>query len=321
MNRLKFTIIALCALMATSVSAQTLAQAGEKFNAAMELAQNKKFTDATPMLEQAMKMAAESGEDGSDALVKEIQGTLPKIYMFSGVMQLKNKEYDQAIEKLLKAEQMADLWGDVNVRRQASRFASTGYQMKGADFFNNKDFAKALEIFTQGYQQDSSNQQLALLTAKTYAELAQMDKAAPIFMQVIETGAANSKFADAAAEAKTDLIQYALIAASEAGKKSDLAAVVTYAGMIKKVAPENAEAPLLLVQLANNLKKYDAVIAHGAEAADAQTDAAKKSDVYLLLGVAYQNKENNAKALECLKKVTSGDGVAQAKALVTELSK
>ena len=70
----------------------------------------------------------------------------------------------------------------------------------------------------------------------------------------------------------------------------------------------------------SRLKKYDVVVANGANAYEAQTDEAKKSDVAYLTGVAYQNKGNNAKATEWLTKVTAGENVAAAKQLKTDIA-
>ena len=186
----------------------------------------------------------------------------------------------------------------------------------GVNSFNAKDYAKALESFQKGLAQDTANIQLAYFTAKSYAELKQLDKAVDLYKQVIEAGAENSKYEKQAASAQADMDNYMLVAASEAAQAGDLEKVQTYVAAI----PKNADANLLLIQTANNLKKYDVVVANGANAYEAQTDEAKKSDVAYLTGVAYQNKGNNAKATEWLTKVTAGENVAAAKQLKTDIA-
>lgn len=84
--------------------------------------------------------------------------------------------------------------------------------------------------------------------------------------------------------------------------------------------PESAGANLLLIQTANNLKKYDVVTAKGAEAYAVQTDDVQKSNIAFLIGVAFQNRGNNAKAAEWLRKVTTGPNVSQAKALLADVT-
>lgn len=61
------------------------------------------------------------------------------------------------------------------------------------------------------------------------------------------------------------------------------------------------------------------MIARGEAAATAQTDAALKSTIYYMLGVAYNNSGNNPKAVQVLQKVTSGPNAAAAKTLAADL--
>ena len=75
------------------------------------------------------------------------------------------------------------------------------------------------------------------------------------------------------------------------------------------------------LQTATNLKNYDAVIGFGEEAASTQPTELDKSNAYFLLGAAYQNKNDKAKAIEMYQKVTEGPNAATAKAQIAELSK
>ena len=76
-----------------------------------------------------------------------------------------------------------------------------------------------------------------------------------------------------------------------------------------------------MIQSANNFKKFDEVIANADQAAQLQSDDELKSTIYFLLGVAYQTKEDKAKAIEAYKKVVAGSNVEAAKAQVEALSK
>ena len=77
----------------------------------------------------------------------------------------------------------------------------------------------------------------------------------------------------------------------------------------------------VLVQAYFLKKDYDKVIELGETAAAAQSDEADKSAVYFNLGSAYNAKENKAKAIETLKKVTAEPYATPAKAALAELSK
>lgn len=298
----------------------TVDQVNEKFNEAGTMIQNKQYQASIPVLEQAMDLALEVGEEAVPTL-QQIRSLLPKMYFQVGVEQVRSREYEKAVATLLQTEELADLYGDVITTRQASRLISNAYMAMGIDSFNAKDYAKALQVFSLGYKQDAQNVQLALYTAKSLAELDSTMQAAEIYNGVIAAGDANPKFAEQAAAARADMESYMLIAAVNAAKDNNLENVIAYTDNILAFNPTHPESNLLVIQVANNLKKYDVVVSRGVAAADAQVDDAKRSEVYLMLGVAYQNMDNKGKALEALGKVTAGPKVAEAKAIITELNK
>lgn len=298
-----------------AASAQSVEEVRLKMKEAGELLNSKKLVEAIPVLEEVVRMGAAAGADAAD-IVTEVQKYLPMCYQQKGADLYKAQKIDEAIAAFTKAGDLADLQGDVMMTRKMGRTVSQLYMMQGIAAFNGKDYAKALESFGKGREQDPDNVQLAYFTAKSYAELKELDKAVELYKQVIERGTENSKFEKQAADAKADMDNYLLVATSEAAKAGDLEKVQAYVAAI----PENASANLLLIQTANNLKKYDVVTAKGAEAYAAQTDEAQKSNVAYLIGVAFQNRGNNAKAAEWLRKVTTGQYVAQAKALLADVT-
>lgn len=302
-------------MMVLGASAQTVEEVGLKMKEAGELLNAKKLVEAIPVLEEVVKMGQAIGADAVD-ITTQAQKFLPMCYQQKGANLYKAQKIDEAIAAFTKAGDLADLQGDVMTTRKMGRTVSQLYMVQGIASFNTKDYTKALESFQKGVKQDPDNIQLAYYTAKSYAELGQLDQAVELYKQVIAAGTENSKYAQQATDAKADLNNYMLVAASEAAKAGEIEKVQACAAAI----PENADAGLLLVQTANNLKKYDVVIANGAEAYAAQADAGKKADIAYLLGVAYQNKGNNAKAIEWLKKVNAGGNAAAAKALATDLA-
>lgn len=301
--------------MVLGASAQTKEDVALKMKEAGELINNKQLVEAIPVLEEVVKLGQAVGADAVD-ITSQAQKLLPTCYQQKGANLYKAQKIDEAIAAFSKAEDMADLQGDVMMSRKMGRTISQLYMMQGINSFNSKDYTKALESFQQGIKQDPENIQLAYFTAKSYAELNQLDQAIELYKQVIAAGTENSKYAKQAADAKADMDNYMLVAASTAAQAGDIEKVKTYVEAI----PENADANLLLIQTANNLKKYDIVVASGATAYAAQTDDARKSDIAYLTGVAFQNTGNSAKAIEWLGKVTAGDNVAAAKQLKTDIA-
>lgn len=310
-------MLAIAALLSVgTVVAQELEKAQEQYTAAIEKVKAKDISGAIALLKQSMNAGIDAGDAGLD-LVKEVQGLLPKLHMQLGVADARDKKYDEAIKNLLAAEEMADLYNDAMTRRQASRVISGVYMAQGAESFNNKDFAAALDIFEKGYKQDPSNVKLANLTAKTYVELGRLPEAVDVFTKVVATGAENSRYAEDAADAQKDMDNAVLVAVSTAVEAGDLDKAIAAADL----TPTNAAAALLVIQGANNAKKYDVVIARGDATAALQTDPALQSDVNYFVGSAYNSRENKPKAIEYLSKVSAGQFAAQAKAAVAELKK
>lgn len=317
MKNLKVLVATFALLLAANfANAQSLDDAAGKYSAGIEKYKSADYSAAAALLKEAMNMGIDLGEEGMD-LVKEVQGLLPKVYLQYGVAELRAQNYDAAIAQLIACEEIADLYGDVQTMRQASRVISGAYQMQGATAFNDKDYKTALESFSKGYAQDPSNVKLAALTAKAYAELGELDKAMPIYAQVVEAAEKNSKFADDSEAAQKDVAMYVGVAVSNAAEAKDMDKVLSLA----ELAPTNPDVAILVLQTANNMKNYQAVIARAEAAAALQVTPEAKSNVYFLLGAAYNNTANLPKAIEALSKVTAGPNAAAAKALVAELKK
>ena len=125
------------------------------------------------------------------------------------------------------------------------------------------------------------------------------------------------KYDAAIAQAKKTMAQYTNNKIATLQQANDFDGIIAMAESIA----DKALAQRVLVQAYFLKKDYAKVIEIGEAAAEAQTDDEGKSAVYFNLGSAYNAKENKAKALECLKKVTAEPYATPAKAAVAELSK
>lgn len=322
MNKVKvlfLSALVLCGI--TSVSGQSVQEAGAKFDEARELVKANKVGEAIPVLEKSIEMAdAVTDDESATSVAEAAKKLLAQLYLVQGVEQVKAKNFDEAIVKFGKSEELATMYGIGDIKRQAARMGSSAYLAKGIDLFNNKNFEEALTVFKKGYEQDGKNINLALFTGQAYAETGDLTSASALFKQVIEAGTENSKYAKDAENAKKYLSTYCLVEASNAAEANNLEKVIADVDQVLAIDPTNGVAQLLPIQVANNLKKYDVVIERGEKALASVTDPATLSDINLLLGVAYQNKENKAKALQALGKVT-GDKATEAKAIIAEINK
>ncbi len=319
MKQLKTWSLALIASLAVGVaSAQTIEDVNAKMNSAGELIAAKKYTEAAALLQEVIAAESVVGEEAAE-MVRTAKDQLPKLYLQYGNALFQAKNIDGAIAQFTKAQELADKYGNASVRSTAARVLSQLYNMKGVAAFNAKDYKGALEFFQKVAQTNPADMQVAYFIAKCYGEQGQLDQAVEMYDKVIAAGA-DPKYAKVAADSKTELTMYMLEAASKAGQANDYDGLKKYTEQVLKVVPTNPEANLMLVQMANKLKKYDDVIDHATDAYAAQADPVKKAEVAYLAGVAYQNKDNKAKAIEWLKRVTVGPNAAAAKALAAEVA-
>ena len=312
MRKMKMKAALLCALLCAGAAfAQTPEDVAQKYNAAAELYNAKNYAQAVTALEEVVKMGLEVPD--ASQTVQDAQKLIPDAYFRKGLGEASGKKFEEALASFAKAEELAGLYGVTAVKNNAANMAGRVYMILGGTAFNGKDYPKAIEIFSQGYAKDPNNTDMALLLAKSYAESGDLTKAIEVYQNIIGLESTHSKYANPAAQAKEELTTYLLIEASTAAQANDLDAVKVATDAILAYDATNAAANMVRLQAATNAKNWDAVIEFGEAAAEAQTTPEEVSNAYFLLGAAYQNKDNKAKAVEMYRKVTAGPNVASAK--------
>lgn len=319
-NITKISIALFCAMMTTNVFAQTAADVTAKYNEGGQMMSQKDYSGAITAFESVVEMGVVVGGDALST-VQEAQKYIPTCYYSNAMQAASKKDFDTALENFSKAAELGELYGNIDIMSKAKNMMSRVYMAQGGDAFNAEDWVKSIEVFGKGYAANPNDTQLGLLLAKSYAENGQMEEATEVYTGIMALEARNSRFAAPAAQAKSELSTYLLIQAQDAATANDLDGVVALTGSILEFDAENSAATMMRVQTATNLKNFDAVIEYGDQAIETQADEETKSNAYFLVGAAYQNKENAAKAIEMYKMVTAGPNVDTAKAQITALSK
>lgn len=320
MKKTKLFAALVGALMISGAAfAQLPEEATAQFNQAAELFNNKKYAEAIPLFEKVISVG-ETADPASDA-VTQSKNLLPESYFRQGGTFAQAGKFEEAIASLNKANEVAGKYNVAGVLSKVDAMLPRVYTAYGGNFFNNKDYAKAIDVFARAYAQFPNDTKMALLLAKSYAESGDLTKAEEIYKHIVELGGTHDKYQADANEAKTELAGYLLEAASKAAAANDFDGVVKMTDQVLAVDPTNGPANLIRLSSAINAKNYDAAIGFGEQAAEVQATPENKSNAYFYLGAAYQNKLNKAKAIEMYKKVTAGPNVAAAKTQITELSK
>lgn len=316
--KIKSLIVALAALLVgTAAFAQDPVNEVKKmFNEALSVYKTRNFSEAITKLEAVVEKAYEV-----DALeiAEKAQTYIPSCYYYMGGMLANQQKFEEALVELNKADELAKLYNNNKVARDVKPIISNIYKSLGANSFNNKDYAAAAEVFVKGYEANPQDTDLALYLAMSYCEMKDFENGVRVYTDVIALENRHSKFAEPAAKAKQELTNYLLVKAQEengAGNKE--AAYATLETLIN-ADPMNAGNQMYRLQLAAANQDWDNVIAWSDLAAAVMMTPEEQSDVYYLLAVAYDSKNDNVSAINSYKLVTAGSKLEASKKRIVEL--
>lgn len=319
MNKFKIVLAVAALIMAGSVSAQDLTALNAKFAEAAEAAKARNFAAAVPLFEAVINEGMDL--EGAESMVAGAKQALPQAVFMMGGAAFQGGNQDEALVQFTKAAELAELYGNVAVLNNARTWISRTVMAQGANAFNTKDYATAASFFQKGYDANPNDTALGLNLAMSYSGLKEFDKSAAIYKSIIALGEQDSRFAENAAKAKENYSLDVQEAASASAKAGEFQAAVAASDALLAVIPADAAVHMIRLQAYNSMKDYAGVIESGEAAAAAQTTPEATSNVWYLVGAAYQNQQNLPQAIAAYQKVTAGDNVAAAKAQITELQK
>ncbi len=150
-------------------------------------------------------------------------------------------------------------------------------------------------------------------------EIAQYEKGMAIYEAV--AAKTHPKYVEDAAKAKEMMALYTnnMVAKMQAAKDFD--GIIAATDAMIAANPQNALAHAARLQAYSSKGDLGKVIELGEAAAAAQVEDADRSQMYFLLGAAYNPREMKEQAIAAFRKVTAGANVESAKAAIADLSK
>ncbi|MCH5329546.1 MAG: tetratricopeptide repeat protein [Alistipes sp.] len=315
MKKLFLAAVALMTVCAVNAQNDLIQQ----FNDGVAAMQGKDFSTAVDLFDKFVDDAMDSEDPTVLNCVATAKKYIPVGYLNLGLKAAGQKDYNAAVENLNTASERAELYGETQTQTKAKAALAKVYQVQGGEAFNNKDYAAAAAVFAKGYEANPRNTDMALNLAMSYCESGEYEKGMDVYRNL--AGMNPDRYKEVIDKANEMMALYTNNEVAKLQAANDYDGIVSMTETMLAANPYDALAHKVRLQAYNGMKNYDKVIELGDESADAQVNEADRSDIYFLVGAAYNVKENKDKAVAYLKKVTSGSNLDAAQKSIADLTK
>jgi len=305
-------------IFSLNLFAQTVDEAGQKFNAANEQFKANAYSQAVNLYEQALKSSKAAGPDAADLQAK-IEDQLVSAYFKNGISLYKKRQFDQAIAQLRKSKQLAKAIQNQKFVKLGTTYIARVYSTKGLVAIKKKNYTQATAQFEAALKEKPNCINAVYGKSLVAKGQGNMDQMMAEVNKLGEMSASNSRAAKIFPKAKNMAFRTLLNnGASELQKEHAAKALVYLQDAVKY---HNGTASLYYYTAIANIKlsKWNAAIEAGKKAAALEKN--DKSDMYFTLGQAYQGKGDKANACKAFKSVVKGPNVAAAKYQIKEVLK
>lgn len=303
---------------AGSTFAQSVDEAGAKYNEGNEHYKAKEYAAAVTSYKEAMDIATAAGAD-ADGIKASIEKQLQNAYYKNGLALYKGKKFDAAIASLDKSYAMAEAAADVKMQKRIKIYLSSVRVSKGNALLKDKNTDDAFaeyKMATELNPKSAKGYYGMGLVYKTNDDIQNMS----VYMdKAIEAAGDNAKKAKTVKKAKVTAGKTLVNAGAKAIQKEAADKAIEYITASEKYMPLSGKANYYLALAYNKKKDWDNAISYAKLATGMECD--NMGDVFFALGQAYEGKAMTAEACDAYKNVTSGPNVEAAKYQMTQVLK
>jgi len=315
---MKFKVTAILGgiLIAGSLSAQTLTDVINEFNAGVEKLNNQEFDPSLEHFNKVIELAAIVGDEASEMKGKAEQ-QIPSVYYRQATVFMKRKQYDNAIPFLEKTVEFATLYkNNEEISEKAAGYLPELYILQGNTEWKNKSYDDAIAYFDKALALDDGLYHACQGKGMVYLEQDKTEEMMKCF--------ANAK-KGATAKNDTKTIEQINGVIDDYYNKfitDEMAAVdpeeLDYTYVVEaceNALAANSDNPRALYHLAlvaNKNVEYDKAIEYAEKALQYETESVWISAINFELGSSYQNTADYDQACETLKKVMEEPFLSQA---------
>jgi tetratricopeptide (TPR) repeat protein len=307
---LAFAVTILSTFSFQIVNAQTKEDAGNAFNAALELSKTN-MAGAIVKMQDVEKMCTALGSEG-DTLKMKVATVLP-VWQFNVANGLiKDKKYDLAIPAYEKSRDMAVSYSDDNIKEKSESMLVKLYANNGNSLLKAEKTDDAINYFEKALKLDPEYSKAYYANGLAYKKKGDNTKMQEN-MDLAISSATKSNDTVTVQAAKN------VISSSLYQEGADLFKKKSYSEAAEKLNSslaydtKNKEVFYLLAVSNNNMKKFDECIeaANSGLALEEQTSL-KMARFYYEIAKAYEGKSDTPNACENYKKAAVGTFAASA---------
>jgi tetratricopeptide (TPR) repeat protein len=303
------TIAILSGILITgALSAQTMTDVINEFNAGVEKVNNQEYDASVEHFNQVLTLAAAVGDSATD-MKASAEKLIPSSYYKQAMMFLKRKQYDNAIPYLEKTITTATLYdNNAESKTKASKYLMQSYMREGQRSYKNKAYETSVEFYDKALAMNESLYQAHMGKGMVYRDQDEIDSMLEEF-----------DLAKAGALAKNDTKTLGNINKAVDGyfntiikeefeaidpEEPDYEYVFEACDNALNANPDNARAYYYKASIYNKQGDNGQAIEAALKGLASETDPMWISALNLELGSGYQNTSEYDKACEALKQVT-----------------
>lgn len=306
-------------LFTASVFAQSVEEAGAKYNEGNEFYKEKNYASAITSYEAALEIAVNTGADADD-LKTSIEKQLLNSYYNEAIEKYKGGKFDAAIAMFEKTYAFGDQIDDNSKSKNAKSYIAKVRTSKGSSLLKkNKvddalaEYTMAIEILPDYYKAYYG----LMLVYKSQDDFVNMMASAD---KVIELGASDSKAGKTVKKTKSTTSKALVNAGAKEIQNGNAKKAIEFINDSYKYDQGDANSYYYLT-LAYNIEKNWSESISSAQKAISIEPEKDKSEIYFALGQAYEGSGDSANACTAYKSVTTGPNVDAAKYQMTQVLK
>lgn len=295
-------------LIAGALSAQTMTDVINEFNAGVEKVNNQEYDASLEHFNQVLTLAETVGDSASD-MKASAQKLIPASYYKQAMMFLKRKQYDNAIPYLENTIETATLYNNNEESKgKASRYLMQSYMREGQRNYKNGAYDASIGFYDKALAMNGNLYQAHLGKGMVYRDQDEIDSMLEEFDMAKQGALAKND------EKTLGTINKAVDGYFNAIIKEEFEAidpeepeyeyVFEACDRALNANPDNARAYYYMASLYNKQSEYDQAIDASLKGIASETDPMWISALNLELGTGYQNTDEYDKACDVLKKVT-----------------